>query len=337
VKELTSLSMLFRDPSHRLGMLRDPRPWLMAQQGLIAVRARRRLGIERDGDTETIHTLERRLLGEQQADGSFAHSPIKTAGVLNLIDDLQTAGSGPVVAAAASYLFAVLAAQPGYGRAGTVAPGSLQSPCDLCGFFGPYESRDRPDVLAWGTREMNYYREYEPLLGPKSPVRSERRSSRDRVGPGSCYAWGLIPLSYLTETLCRAGYARDERLHPAVSALLGAQRRSGGWCRNLGGHPNCTLHAVRALGAHPELRQGPYTERAIAFVHGCMPHARLNPFALLHVVAPFDLPAAREIARDTLAAVAPRQRANGTFGGPNPVERVAAVLAAVDALVQAEG
>ncbi len=42
---------------------------------------------------------------------------------------------------------------------------------------------------------------------------------------------------------------------PAVNALLGSQRESGGWCRNQRGHPACSLFALSALGVHPELRQ----------------------------------------------------------------------------------
>jgi len=53
-------------------------------------------------------------------------------------------------------------------------------------------------------------------------------------------------------------------------------------------------------------------------------------------VVPVDVPAAREMARDVLAALAPRQRKNGTFGSPNRVERVAAVLAALSALDRSE-
>lgn len=121
----------------------------------------------------------------------------------------------------------------------------------------------KPDVVALSAREMNFYREYEPLLGPKNPVRDVRKSSFDRVGASSCYLWGLIPLCYTIETLCRAGYSNDERIQPAINILLGVQRESGGWCRNLGGHPNCSIHAIHALGSHPELRQSTYAERAI--------------------------------------------------------------------------
>ena len=304
----------------------DPIPWLMVQEGLPATRARRRLGLDRPGDEETVAALVHDLAGEQETDGSLADSPIKTAGVLNLLDDLDAAGSEELVAAGASYLLAVLGSQPGYARARGVAPGSLITPCDLGGFFGPYEDRGQPERMAYGAREMNHYRAYEPLLGPKSPVRGARRSSRDRAGPASCYAWGLIPLSYIAETLCRALNAHDERLQPALDALLGVQRESGGWCRNLGGHPNCTLHGVRVLGAHPTLRESAYADRALGLVRTHW--QRLNVYAVLQTVAAFDLPVAQEIIREALAVLAPRQRKNGTFGGPNNVARVAAVLVA---------
>jgi len=314
----------------------DPVPWLMAQGGLSAIRARRLLGLHREGDTETICALEGELSGTQSSDGSFEHSPLKTAGVLNLLGDLKAGGSQELVAGGVSYLFSVLEAQPGYERARGVKPGGLRTPCDLCGFFGPYEDRNRPEVLVWGAREMNFYREYEPLSGTKAPVREVRESSLDRIGPASCYSWGLIPLSYTVEALCRAGYAHDERLEPAINVLLGAQRDSGEWCRNPGGHPNCTLHALRALGAHPELRRSVQAERALKCLqtaHGAASWWKgSNLFAAIQAVAAFDLPIASEIIREGLAALAPRQRRDGTFGGPCEVERVAAVLAALRAL-----
>jgi len=173
---------------------------------------------------------------------------------------------------------------------------------------------------------MNEYRVYEPLLGPKSPVRSERRSSLDRAGPSSCYAWGLIPLCYIIEALCRAGYAEDARLAPALNVLLGVQRQSGGWCRNLGGHPSCTLHALRALGAHPKLRESIYAEKALAFFRSSW--SRVNLFAALRAVAAFDLPIAKETIHEILAILLPRQHSDGTFGAPCRIERVTAVLAA---------
>jgi hypothetical protein len=228
------------------------------------------------------------------------------------------------------YLLAVLGSQPGYARARDVEPGSLTTPCDLGGFFGPYEDRNQPEVMAYGARETNYYRQYEPLLGPKSPVRGIRRSSYDRAGPASCYSWGLIPLSYITEALCRAGCAHDGRLRPALSALLGAQRESGGWCRNLGGHPTCTLYGIRVLSAHPTLGESEYADRALALVRAHW--KRLNVYAVLQAVAAFDLPVAHEIVREALDILAPRQRKNGTFGGPNDAARVAAVLVAAKSI-----
>jgi hypothetical protein len=307
----------------------DPIPWLMAQEGMPAVRARRLLNLNREGDEKVVRAIERRLAGNQLGDGSFEQSPMKTAGVLNLLDDLKPTRSEGLIEMGASYLLSVLRSQPGYEQAREVKPGNLQTPWDLCGFFGPYEDRNQPEVLTWGAREMNFYREYEPLLGPKSPVRGVRRSSRDRPGPGSCYAWGLIPLCYTVEALCRAGYAQDEQIQPAINALLGAQRESGGWCRNLGGHPSCTIHAVRALGSHPELRQSGYAERALRLMQAHW--KKSNLFAFVQAIAAFDLPIARDIIHDALATLALRQRKNGTFGSPYMIERVAAVLVAKEA------
>jgi hypothetical protein len=313
----------------------------MAQDGLAAVRARRLLCLSRGGDADAVRAAEDRLDRDQHPDGSFEHSPMKTAGVLNLLDDLQADRSAELIAGAVSYLLSVLEAQPGYERARDVTPGSLRTPCDLSGLFGPYEERSRPDVMTHGAREMNFYRQYEPLLGPESEVRAVRRSSLDRAGPGSCYAWGLIPLSYTIEALCRAGQGNHERLGPAINALMGAQRESGGWCRNLAGHPTCSIHAIRALGAHPRLRKSDSADRALDFMaaelRGGSGSARQwwrgsNLFAALRSFAAFDQPAARRLMREGLAAVTPSQRKNGTFGGPARVERVTAVLVALNAL-----
>jgi hypothetical protein len=325
-------------------LLYDPIPWLMAQQGLPAVRARKKLNLDGEGNVEFVRKLERTLAAEQCEDGSFGKSPIRTAGTLNLLDDLRAAASQTIVARGAGYLLAVLESQPGYQRAGHLQPGSLTAPCDLCGFFGPYAARAEPARMRHGADEMNAYCAYEPLAGPQSPVRSERRSSRDRAGPSSCYAWGLIPLSYTVEALCRAGYAEDERLQPAVNALLGAQRESGGWCRNLAGHTGCSIHAIRALGAHPELRYSAYAESALRFWRETQVGERgtnlqrwwrgTRLFAALQATASFDLPLARQIERDVLAALAPHQRKNGTFGTPHRVERVSAVLGAMSWLAR---
>ena len=140
-------------------------------------------------------------------------------------------------------------------------------------------------------------------------------------------------MCYIIEALCRTGYAGDRRLKPAINALLGAQRRSGGWCRNLGGHPSCTIHAIRALGSHPRLRKSKHAERALALMHA----KGAISFALIQAAAAFDFPVAREIIRDGLRELAPRQRKNGTFGAPCKVERVAAVLVARRALEPAKG
>jgi hypothetical protein len=316
----------------------DPLPWLMAQDGLPALRARRLLGLRREGDAQAVCVLERELARDWLVDGSSGASTMGAAGVLNLLDDLRVTGSAELIAASASYLLSILQSQPGYEAARDVTPGGLRTPCDLCGFFGPYEDRSRPEVMAQGAREMNCYRQSEPLLGPKSPVRGVRRSSLDRAGPSSCYAWGLIPLAYVVESLCRAGYAHDERLQPAANALLGAQRESGGWCRNLAGSPECTIHAIRALGSHPDLRHSEGTERALMFMRAAQRGALdgkavrwwrgSNLFAAIQAIAAFDSPVAREIIRDALEVLAERQRKNGTFGGPCRVERVTAVLVA---------
>lgn len=309
----------------------DPVPWLMTQEGLSAVRARRMLGLHREGDAGVIHSLETRLSGTQAPDGSFEQSPMNTAGTLNLLNDLKATGVGKLIAAGASYLISVLESQPGYEGARDVLPGSIRTPCDLFGFFGPYEDRSQPEVLERGAREMNFYREYEPLLGPKSPVRNIRGSSLDRVGPGSCYSWGLIPMCCIIETLCRAGYAHDERIQPAINVLLGAQRESGGWCRNLGGHPSCTIHAVRALGAHPELKNSDYAEKALKFMRSSGWHG-VNVYGGIQAIAAFGLPIAREIIREKMSDLILRQQKNGTFGSPCKIERVAAVLIAAEIL-----
>ena len=317
----------------------DPAPWLTKQSGLPALRARRALGLRREGDEAAARRARDAFQQEQRADGSMDQSPMRTAGVLLALADLDVLDeSRALVSGAVGFLFSVLQAQPGYQRAVSIAPGSLRTPCDLGGFFGPYEVRGEPQRMDYGAQEMNYIRAFDPLFGPASPVRPERRSSLDRAGPSSCYAWGLIPLTAIVSALCRAGYDHDERLDPATRALLGAQRESGGWCRNLGGAPACSLHGVRALGVHPELRHSPYAERTLEFVRkiqtaGAGGWRGRSLFALLQAVATYDHPTARCILEDALAAAAPRQNKNGSFGRPDPVERVAAVLAARRTLV----
>jgi len=317
----------------------DPTAWLMAQEGLSAVRARRMLGLHREDDVQYVLELVGTLAAEQGEDGSFAASPMRTAGTLNLLDDLRAPESLEIAARAGRYLLFVLRSQPGYERAKSIRPGELTVACDLCGFFGPYEARGEPERMAHGADEMNALREFEPLVGPKSSVRREPRSSLDRAGPSSCYAWGLVPLSYTIEALCRAGFAHDSQLQPALNALLGAQRESGGWCRNLGGHTGCSIHAIRALGAHPELRASSHAQRALGFWRTTQLGERgsdllrwwrgTHLFAALQTTVAFDLPLAREIERDVLTALSPRQRKNGTFGTPNNIERVASVLSAM--------
>ena len=309
----------------KVGFRYEPVAWLMQQRGLPATRARRLLGLACDFDEETVTVVERDLAKSQLSDGSFERSPMKTAGILNLLDDLRATPKGNVVEDAAAYLLRVLQIQPGYGEVtGDLTTGCIKEPCDLCGFFGPYNDRNEPEVMKRGAREMNFYREFEPLLGPKSPVRGKRRSSRDRPGPGSCYAWGLIPLAYIIEALCRSGYAEDPRLGPAIKVLLAVQRESGGWCRNLGGHPSCTIHAIRALGSHAGVRRSENARRALEFMKamGAM------GFAVIQASALFSFPVASELIRDTLKALVPRQQRNGTFGSPCRIERVAAALVA---------
>lgn len=316
----------------------DPVPWLMKQEGTSAVRARRSLGLNREDDVEASKVLEEGISRSQLPDGSFDSSPMKTAGILNLLRDMQARGSDVVMERASTYLMSVLQSQPGYGQAESILPGTLDSPCDLGGFFGPFEDRDLPEVMVNGAKEMNFYREYEPLLGPKSPVRSVRRSNLDRAaGPGSCYSWGLLPLSYTVEAVCRGGFHADPRLKPAVNALLGAQDRSGGWCRNPGGGFSCTIPAIRALGSHPELRAGREAEAALHYLraHRSRSESKAgsrwrgsNLFSALEATARFSSPAAKEIIADALSVVTQQQRRNGTFGTPFPIERVAAVIAA---------
>jgi hypothetical protein len=204
-----------------------------------------------------------------------------------------------------------------------VAPGALTEPLDICGFFACYDDRSRPEELARGAGEMNHYRRCEPLLGPKHLVRSKRRSAFDRVGAPSCYSWGLLPLAYTIEALARAGLARDARLSPAINVLLGVQRRSGGFCRNLGGHRNCTLPALSALGALPQCQRSPYAERALECVHAQA--ARIAPWKLLRAIGDIDLPLARRMRRELVHAVAREQKRDGSFPDPHALHKALAV------------
>ena len=149
------------------------------------------------------------------------------------------------------------------------------------------------------------------------------------------------------EALCRAGYSHDERPGPAVNALLGAQRGGGGWCR---GGPHgaapCTVHALRAVGAHPELRTSPFAQRALEFMRstrraakGCNTQVWKGAavFATMQALAAFDQPIAHHLIREALESVAARQQKNGTFGQPCRTERVLAVLVPVRALSRGHG
>lgn len=122
----------------------DPIPWLMAQQGLPAVRARRLLRLRRHEDEEAVAALQLELARDQLADGSFEQSPIRTAGVLNLLDDLCASDPEALIAAGASYLISVLESQPGYERARYLRPGiedGLRSVRLLWSLRGPQPTR----------------------------------------------------------------------------------------------------------------------------------------------------------------------------------------------------
>jgi hypothetical protein len=298
----------------------------MRQNGDDALRARRALGLARAGDDQTAGKLVDRLVSTQRSDGSFDGSPMRTAGVLLLFADLSVDRAGPSVVQGGRFLLRVLEAQDGYVRAADRPAGwTIRTPRSLCGFFGPYSARNQPEVLAAGAREINAFRELDPLFGPARPARTAARSSYDRPGPGSCYAWGLMPLSIIAESLCRSGYALDRRLVPALNVLLAVQRDSGGWCRSLTGHPKCTLFALRALAAHPELRG---SNQAAAALKSLVGRKHPSPYQILHVASLFDLIEARELARERLVVAVARQKPDGTFGRPARVERVRAVLAA---------
>jgi hypothetical protein len=114
------------------------------------------------------------------------------------------------------------------------------------------------------------------------------------------------------------------------------------WGRSLGGALPCTLRALRAVGAHPRLRGSKYAGAAIAYVQRARRQSGGRPvfkgrmaLAMLQSLAAFPVPAAFEIIRTTLTALAPRQRRNGTFGGPQRLQRVVAVLVALRSVEEA--
>ena len=85
--------MLLR--SSNMEILRyDPIPWLMEQQGLSAIRARRLIGLDRVGDEKAVATVERRFARSQLRDGSFEHSPMKTATSRYIPTSRKTRGLG---------------------------------------------------------------------------------------------------------------------------------------------------------------------------------------------------------------------------------------------------
>ena len=97
------------------------------------------------------------------------------------------------------------------------------------------------------------------------------------------------------------------------------------------------MHALRALGSQRRLGRGSAARRGLQYVRDAQgergEHVRrrwkgASLFAIIQAVAGFDLPAAGDILRIALAAAAPRQRRNGTFGAPCRTERVLAVLLA---------
>ena len=132
----------------------DPIPWLLAQDGLPALRARRRLHVKGPDDDEAARDVLREYARAQGADGSFDRSLLKTAGVVNLLVDLGLDDARSTLDAAAAHLLDMLIWQPGYERAADVAPGSLTMPFDLCGFFGPYDLRNEPAAVKYCTREF---------------------------------------------------------------------------------------------------------------------------------------------------------------------------------------
>jgi len=82
----------------------DPIPWLLEQEGLPAVRARRILDLNREGDEEAIHALISEYVALQNADGSFDGSLMKTAGRLNLLSDLNFVSADTMISAGTDYL-----------------------------------------------------------------------------------------------------------------------------------------------------------------------------------------------------------------------------------------
>lgn len=82
----------------------DPVRWLRAQAGETALRARRKLGIQVESDSSAAAACVNSLRQQQEQDGSFANSPMKTACVLNLLDDLDIPDAHDTIQAGADFL-----------------------------------------------------------------------------------------------------------------------------------------------------------------------------------------------------------------------------------------
>ena len=70
----------------------DPVPWLMAQEGLAAVRARRRLGLHQEGDAEAVQALGRAPRVEDHGAGAHRAGPRSTAGFVDAADGTADEG-----------------------------------------------------------------------------------------------------------------------------------------------------------------------------------------------------------------------------------------------------
>jgi len=64
----------------------------------------------------------------------------------------------------------------------------------------------------------------------------------------------------IIKALCRSGYAEDEEIKPAVNSLLGAQRQTEGWRRNLSGHP---IYSTAVRGGIESLSEPSKSQEAL--------------------------------------------------------------------------